>query len=208
MHLNIVIIGCNFRLNEVFKTMLTLKDEDSDATRISDRDLMLSFKEGDNSSFRLIYNRYIKRIFSMAYRFTGNYEMSKDISQEVFLRLVEKKKLYKPEIHFNTFFYRLAYNCVLNYIRDHRDRIVIDNKGGRPLYSEPAAEEKYMAVELARQMESRLSSLPENQKMAFILNKIEGLRYSEVAEVMDLSIESVKTLVFRATHKVIEGRDG
>ncbi|MCX7958233.1 MAG: sigma-70 family RNA polymerase sigma factor, partial [Deltaproteobacteria bacterium] len=108
----------------MFKYLADLKkDKGSESlkSKLSDKDLMMSLIKGEPDAFRILYDRFVRRVFSMAYRFSRNYETSKDITQEVFLRLYQKKDLYKPEISFNTFFYRLTYNCILNYLRDHRE---------------------------------------------------------------------------------------
>lgn len=191
----------------MFKKLTSLEKEGLRYSDLSDKELMQMICKGDTEAFREIYNRYIRRVFSMAYRFSRDYEISKDISQEIFLRLYQKKALYKPEISFNTFFYRLTYNCILNYIRDHKGRFETGNIAEYKISSPATPEETASANEMLERIERRIDALPENQKMAFLLNKIEGLSYEEVAQVMDMNINTVKSLIHRASLNILELKD-
>ncbi len=184
-----------------------LKGKGLDQSKTPDKELMLLFLRGDKEAFRILYERYFKRVFSMAYRFSRNYETSKDITQEVFLRLYQKRELYSPKISFNTFFYRLTYNCILNYLRDHRDRLTKDDLSPILFSSTTTPEHITGSNELLKKMNERLYQLPENQKTAFILNKIEGLSYNEIADVMNININTVKSLIHRATMSIMELKD-
>lgn len=188
----------------MFKVLKDLRQKGFDYLNLSDKELIDRFIRGDDKAFRFLYERYVNRIYSMAYRFCRNYETSKDITQEVFLRLYQKKERYNPVISFNTFFYRLAYNCILNYLRDHKEQ-PIDEWSMQQITTHPASpEENLFATESARRIEKIIDELPERQKTAFILNKIEGLSYNEIAEVMNLNLNVVKSLIHRATLKVLE----
>lgn len=187
--------------------MTELKVKGSESLKPSDRELMLSFIKGDEIAFRILYDRFVRRVFSMAYRFSRNYETSRDITQEVFLRLYQKRELYKPEISFNTFFYRLTYNCILNYIRDHKNDISDTEATPISLSMPTTPEQVAEAHERFERIEKNLDRLPTNQKTAFILNKIEGLSYNEVAEIMGININTVKSLIHRATISVMEIKD-
>ncbi|MCX7943728.1 MAG: RNA polymerase sigma factor [Deltaproteobacteria bacterium] len=192
----------------VFKYVVDLKGKGLGSLEVSDKDLMLLLCKGEITAFRKIYDRFVKRVFSMAYRFCRDYETSKDITQEVFLRLYQKRDLYKPDISFNTFFYRLTYNCILNYIRDHKIRSWKDDPAQMVLCSPITPDQATEANELLSNIERKLNQLPENQKMAFILHKIEGLKYEEIAEVMDININTVKSLIHRATLCILETKNG
>jgi RNA polymerase sigma-70 factor (ECF subfamily) len=191
----------------VFKILKDLRQKGLSDLQASDSELVERFIKGDENAFRVLYKRYVNRIFSMAYRFCRDYETSKDITQEVFLRLYQKKEKYSPEVSFNTFFYRLAYNCILNYIRDHRtppvDEWTLQQISSKP----PTPEENLSTIEMGKKIEKVLDELPEKQKTAFILNKIEGLSYNEIAEVMNINLNLVKSLIHRATLKILEVED-
>lgn len=187
--------------------MAELKDKDIAPLELSDKELMIRLNRGDVSAFKILYDRFVRRVFSMAYRFSRNYETSRDITQEVFLRLYQKRMLYKPEISFNTFFYKLTYNCILNYIRDHKDKLNLDDSTNYNFSTNSTPEQATIANELAKNIEKRLSELPHNQKTAFILNKIEGLSYEEVSEIMETNINTIKSLIHRATMSILEMKD-
>ncbi len=187
--------------------MADLKGKGFDPLKMTDAEIMLRFREGEAAAFRVLYDRFVRRVFSMAYRFSRNYETARDITQEVFLRLYQKKDLYNPEISFNTFFYRLTYNCILNYIRDHRDTLSENEPTPVSFSSSVTPEQTAFANELLKNIEKRLDELPEKQKTAFILNKIEGLSYEETAQVMDTNINTVKSLIHRATISIMEIKD-
>lgn len=180
-----------------------------------DANAMLAFVNGDGKSFEGLMKKYYKRILNFIYRFTFNRELSEDLTQEVFLKLYSAKDGYRASAKFSTFLYRIAANHCLNELRrgEYGVKTVPINKDDRDgtgrileLRDEKARnpQEIVEAMCSSEVISSALSSLPERQKMAFILCEFEGFSYGEIAGIMRTSESSVKSLLNRCRRSLVE----
>lgn len=168
--------------------------------------LMLRVRDDDMEAYRLLVERYQKRVVSTVYRYTGDGAGAEDLTQEIFIKVFKARKTYEPVAKFSTWLFRIATNLCLNEIRNrkHRPSLTLDDN---PL-AEPAQEDPGMQEmdrrELALAVRRALDSLPENQRMAVVLNKWEDQSYEDIAEVMHLTVPAVKSLLFRARQAMKE----
>ena len=128
------------------------------------------------------------------------------MSQEVFIEVYQKIKSFRGDASLSTWIYRISVNKCLENIRSQKRKKrwaifsslgVHGEKNNDPIeFNHPgvALENKERAAILMRKIEA----LPENQRVAFTLHKLEGLSYEEVAQVMRVSLEAVESLLFRA----------
>lgn len=177
--------------------------------------LMLRFKQGDNSSFEALLDKYHNSIINFIYRFIGDKAEAEDLAQEVFLRIYRAKENYTPKAKFSTWIYRIAKNLVLNELRtkiSHKlsslEEMVSTEEGGE-LPRQLADDKPSTLVELERQdliraVRKAIDLLPTNQKLAVILRRYEELSYEEIAEVMSCSVLAVKSLLNRAKEALKE----
>lgn len=180
-----------------------------------DTALMMSFKAGNESSFAELMKRYYRKILNFAYRFTADKNMCEDMAQEIFYKIYSTRQTYKPETKFSTFLYRVAANHCLNEIRKghykmdfksiqketgegrgHNPRDIYDEKAKTP---EEIFEEKIMEQRILK----ALNSLPERQRLAFILVKYNGLSYEEAAESLETTVKAVKSLLNRCRVQLV-----
>jgi RNA polymerase sigma-70 factor (ECF subfamily) len=174
----------------------------------SDIELMLRVKHGDREAFSLLVQRHRKPLINFIYRFTSDPGESEDLAHEVFIKIFQSASRYEPKAAFSTWLYRIATNLALNYLRDHRPQRVTSLDGGseeeqdrsRSELRDKAAlvEDQLLAQERVRQIREALAALPENQRLAVVLTKYQGLSLKETAEVMKCSEVAVKSLIFRA----------
>ena len=170
---------------------------------------MLSFQAGDESAFAELVERNQAKVHGVVYRFLGNRADVEDLVQEVFLRVFRTMRRYTPTAKFTTWLYRIAANLSLNAIRargkvriahlgiPHEDdadgfRGEVEDLVTAPPHADIAARE------MAEVILAAVDKLPENQRMAMILNRYEQLSYEQVAEVMDCSTMAIKSLLSRA----------
>jgi len=138
-----------------------------------------------------------------------NREDAEDIAQDVFIEVYRNIQNFRAQSKLSTWLYRIAVNRSLNHIHDNRknkwfqsfedvvaakNREILQIKSSISDQPEFALEKQQRAIIL----HEAIKSLPKNQKIAFTLNKYEELSYREIAEVMELSISSVESLLFRA----------
>ena len=155
--------------------------------------------------FRYLVSQYKAKVYNTCLGFVKRQEDAEDLAQEVFIEVYQKWEQFRGDAQISTWLYRIAINKSLEFIRSKQrlkrsgNNILLEHAGGeRPLvnFEHPGIklENKEMAIILMHQIDE----LPEDQRTAFILQKIEGLSYQEIGKVMNKSQSSIESLLFRA----------
>ena len=175
---------------------------------ILSEDLMARIAEGDQDVFEVLVDRYQTSILNLIYRFVGDRTQAKDLAQEVFIRVWQAAKTYRPEAKFTTWVYRITANLCFNELKSARRKKWFSfnrsDEDGKHTFEEtlsdsgPSAEDLLLEKERSRQIYDALQSLPENQRMAVILKRYDDLSYEEIARVMGCSVPAVESLLVRA----------
>jgi RNA polymerase sigma-70 factor (ECF subfamily) len=174
--------------------------------------LMLALKSGDQSAFADLVARHQSRVVALIYRFVGNEAEADDLAQEVFLRVFRTRDRYEPRARFSTWLYRIAANVSLNSLRSRSRRHMVsmplvadaqENQEGQTVAQIedlrlPAPAARLEDEELRTQIRQAIDQLPENQKVAVILNKYENMNYEDIGATMGCSPLAVKSLLARA----------
>ncbi|HTT70066.1 MAG TPA: RNA polymerase sigma factor [Anaeromyxobacteraceae bacterium] len=176
-----------------------------------DAALMVAFQGGDERAFRSLFEKYGRAMVSFCHHFVRDRSRAEELAQDVFLKLHCSADRYQPTARFRTFLYRIASNHCLNEVRrgEYGSRRALEaREGGEALSptdpdSLPATtaspEETSVASALGRAVEHLLERLPEKQRLAFVMGRLEGLSYEEIAAVLGTTVPAVKSLVHRAT---------
>lgn len=173
--------------------------------------LIEQLKQGDEKAFKTIVDTWQDMVFNTALGITQNAEDAEDIAQEVFVQVYESVHSFKGESKFSTWLYRITVTKTMDHIRRKKRKkrfAFIQSIFGEqneiihdpPDFHHPGVvlDKKETSAELFRAIEQ----LPDNQKIAFTLNKLEGLNYQEVSEVMNTTIPSVESLLHRAKNNL------
>jgi RNA polymerase sigma-70 factor (ECF subfamily) len=174
-----------------------------------DVQLMLRFQQGERDAFDQLVQRNTHKVHALIFRFLGDPSQVEDLTQEVFLRVYRTVLRYQPTAKFSTWLYRIVANLSFNVLRSRRkvhpvQLEVPSSEEGESFYRDvpddrhesPKAD--LDAGELRDKVAAAVNNLPENQKIAIILNKYEEKSYEEIAEILDLSTMAVKSLLSRA----------
>ncbi len=169
---------------------------------------MLRFRAGDEHAFRELFEKHSRAIVNFAYNFVGSRPRAEELAQDVFLQVYRAGARYEPNAKFTTWLYRIATNACLNEVRRperrYRTRPLerdTDDPGEIALPDPDAisGETALAARELEARIRDVLGALPENQRVALVLSRVDGLSYRDVADSLQCSESAVKSLVFRAT---------
>ena len=176
---------------------------------LSDADMMLRVKAGDDSAFDYLVQKYRRAIVNFMYRMAHNSAVAEDLAQEVFLRVYRSRGSYEPSAKFTTWLYRIATNLAVNHARDTRherpeNMVSLDepDEDTGTSMDVPApglsVEEKLLRRERLMAIRKTVQQLPERQRIAVVMHKYQQMDYKQIAEVLKLSESATKSLLFRA----------
>jgi RNA polymerase sigma-70 factor (ECF subfamily) len=169
---------------------------------LDDKTLMENLARGDRRALRLLYERHAEFVHRVAYRFVENDEDARDITQSVFVTIMQSADRYKPEAKLTTWIYRVVANRCLNH-RAKAGRRLRSHLTEREFEEFPAADENrpdriVVRAEQTATLLSAIGDLPERQRMAVILSRFEEQSYEEIASALGCSKKSVESLLVRA----------
>jgi RNA polymerase sigma-70 factor (ECF subfamily) len=181
----------------------------ADSAGLSDAEMMLRVKAGDDSAFNYLVQKYRRPMISFMYRMAHNSAAAEDLAQEVFLRVYRSRSSYEPSAKFSTWLYRIATNLGVNFARDTRherpeNTMNLDESdedtGQTPDLADktPTVEENILRRERLAAIRQKVEGLPERQRMAVLMHKYQQMDYKQIAEVLKLSESATKSLLFRA----------
>lgn len=163
--------------------------------------LVAALKRGDQDAFRQIIESYQDNIIRVCKGFVGNHEDAEDLAQDVFIQLYKSSSSLRGEARLSTWLYRVAVNKSLNHIRSMRSKqqyAHIEVSDVPDAVSEEETDDRIKATDHRKALRQSIGRLPENQRTAFILQKYEDLSYEEISKVMNMSLSSVQSMIFRA----------
>jgi RNA polymerase sigma factor (sigma-70 family) len=174
---------------------------------LNELELIQQLRAGDEGAFKSLVANYQDLVYNTALGIVQNSEDAEDVAQEVFIQVYRSIDQFKGDARLSTWIYRITTTKALDHIRSRKRKkrfAFITSLFGPndELIHEPvdfqhpgvALDRKEQAALLFRMIEQ----LPENQKVAFTLHKTEELSYQEIADVMQLSVSAVESLLFRA----------
>lgn len=175
---------------------------------MTDQDLIAGIQRRDKQVIQQLVSRYHKQVIKTAYYFLKSMDDAEDLAQEVCIEILESVGKFKGDSSFSTWIYRITVNKSLNFIRKHKRNQLMENienlfrksiSGNQPEMAEPAVNDTGIEDnERAALIHEAIHRLPENQKTAFILSKYDELSYKQIADVMNISLASVESLLQRA----------
>lgn len=165
-------------------------------------------RTNDNSAFAELVNRYQRLVYVTCSAIVPVSADVADLVQEVFVELYQSLELFRGESKLSTWLYRIAVNKSLNFLRKSKRQMLFNNwhftnaeeSTAQFQIDEADCQADYSITnnENRKILRRAIARLPQNQRMAFMLNKYQELSYIQVAQVMDISVSSVESLLFRA----------
>lgn len=178
--------------------------------RLEEVALIAQARAGDQSAFGELVARYQVAVYNLCYRMLGQSEEAEDAAQEVFLRIYRQLRSYDPAHRFSTWVLAIASHYCIDQLRKRRLTIVpIDSIVGWARSRQPQPDDLALDGEQRDQIQACLHKLPEKYRLALVLRYWYDLSYSEMAQVMELPENTVKTRLHRArqmmAHLIKEG---
>ena len=170
--------------------------------KLLDAELMKRVAVGDQSACRSLVEAHLRGLVGLAYRTLHDMAAAEDIAQENFLKLWRMANRWKPEARVSTWLYRVAHNLAIDEIR--RRGHLSDQEA--PDTADPAASQyiQQHQSQVRDQVEAALAQLPVRQRTAITLVHHQELRNIETAEIMEISVDALESLLARGRRKLKE----
>jgi RNA polymerase sigma-70 factor (family 1) len=171
----------------------------------TDQELVALLKQGDEHAFTEIYNRYWKRVFAVAVKKLGDFDEAKEVVQEIFISLWERREKVVVEGELASYLsvsvkYKIINRLDKHYIRKN----YIDNL---PASAEVdnSTQEWLDFEEVKERLAKLVSELPEKCRLVFVMSREQGLSHKQIAEEMNISEKTVEAHLSKATKTLRTG---
>ncbi|HEY1689877.1 MAG TPA: sigma-70 family RNA polymerase sigma factor [Solirubrobacteraceae bacterium] len=172
----------------------------------SDERLIALVRRGQHAAFETLVSRYQSRLLAFCRHMLGSKEDAEDVLQEVFTAAFNAILADERAIHVRPWLYRIARNRSLNHLR-RASAIGVDSMDVHFAEGGISTGEKVLRRESFRQLIADVQELPETQRTALLLREIDALSYEQIAEAMETTIPSVKSLLVRARISLAEAAE-
>ena len=184
------------------------------STDDADEDLMVLYQRGEVRAFEVLLTRHRKPVYNFILRFVGDKETAEDLLQEAFMRVIKGAEAYKRQAKFMTWLYTIARNLCVDQTRrrKHRKHASLDapidasDDSGTLLdvipSNEMASDRKSVNKELHETMQRAVAALSEEQREVFLMREILDLPFKQIADVVGVPENTVKSRMRYALEKL------
>ncbi len=165
-----------------------------------DNELVYEVIHGSISSFEILIERYQKTVFNIVFRMINDKETSRDLTQDIFIKVYEKMGSFNFNYRFFSWIYRIAVNETINYLKSQRKFEDLKKIEGLYMTGEPEAGKE----ERNKKLRTGLKKLRADYRLLLLLKYFFCLSYEEMAEVLEIPVNKVKARLFSARGKLKE----
>jgi RNA polymerase sigma-70 factor (ECF subfamily) len=176
-----------------------------------DVELMHRVKTGDRAAFAELYEAHKGPLFSFLFRMCWDKVVAEDCLQEVFIAVWKAAPTWEPTAQVNTWLFRIARNIWINEGRRAKRRPALfsflgptDEESQQPDFADEAAgpEDNTLSQEARAAVRKAIDQLPEHEKMVVLLSEFDGMKYAEIAEVLEIPVGTVKSRMSSASERL------
>lgn len=178
----------------------------------NDQVLIDRFCSGDQTAFYDLVGRYKKKIYHLAYDITGDHHEAEDISQEVFMKVYRALKTFRRDAKMSSWLHQITVNASIDSLR--RKSVKPAKSMGE--FDNVSAQKNLIAsstqnydpvqstesIQIQNHISQALEKISPKERAVFIMCHYNGLRLNETAEILNVTIGTVKSLLFRAIRKL------
>ena len=170
---------------------------------MSDEVLAQQFQQGDTKAFESLFHKYFKVLSIYAFKYVGDLDLAQDLTQEVFVKLYEKRKSLEIHASLKSFLYTAVRNCSLDHLRSqrirsgHKEELKQAHKG-----RDIDDRDLMLQAELQEKIHEAVQQLPPKNQEIFKLSRFEGKKNQEIADQLGISKRTVETQISQALKKI------
>lgn len=164
---------------------------------LSDRELLLSYLEGDEISLEALIRKHKQKVFTTIYLIVNDRYTAEDLFQETFIKVIQilRSDRYKEEDKFLPWVLRIARNLAIDHFRKHKRNTMINGEDGEEILkkveiADVNREDQLMQNQTCHQIRHLIHLLPEEQKTVLVLRQYAGLSFKEIADITEVSINT------------------
>jgi RNA polymerase sigma-70 factor (ECF subfamily) len=178
---------------------------------INDKELIGRYLRGDKGAFELLVNEYQERIYNFCLRMVKNPDDAADLTQEIFILVLRKVDGFRGDSKFSTWLFAIACNTCKDFLRRRKSQISISDslhqKGETSLKNDHLSVQNdplsvVVNKELAQAIMQGIGELPADYRMLVLLHDLQGFHYQEIADLLNISMGTVKSRLSRARLKL------
>ena len=167
----------------------------------------------DNQSrFEKLYHEFQKLVYNVALNYIQNTEDAEEVTQDVFVKVYNSLGNFNQKSSYKTWIYRITINQCLDFLKQKNSQkrfFIFGKKSQNEQEYLNTSTFEHPGILMEQQEDAKIlfeiiNTLTENQRTAFLLSKLDGVSNTEIAEIMQLSISSVESLIFRAKNNLKE----
>ena len=159
-------------------------------------------KNGDNTAFSYIAEKYQQPVYNLCYRMLGNAADAEDAAQEVFIRAYAKLDTYDDTSKFSTWLFSIASHYCIDHLRMRHFNLIswddLDSWYHFPEQGTPQPEQVLIKAETSQEIQNLLNLLPPDYRLAVILKYWYTMSYQEIAQTLETTVSAIKSKLFRA----------
>ena len=172
---------------------------------ISEQEVVFRLREGDKQAYAQLFQEQYKGLVSYANKFVMDTEVARDLVQDVFIYIWEKRQKISIESSITSYLYRAVHNISINHLKKESTktdyiRNFLINLNGSDYHSSQAddAHELVVQKDLSERIDEIITLLPEQCRNIFKLSRFRGMKNKEIAAVYSISVRTVETQIYRA----------
>lgn len=159
-----------------------------------DKVLISRLMNSDRIAFKQLFDKYSVRIYYFTIRYLKNKEEAEEVTQDVFVRIWNKRFELKPELSFSSYLFTIAKNATIDTLRKRQKEFMFKEELSPVINScDPDSHKQIEYKELKNIVKISIAALPVKRKQIYLMSRDEGLTYKQIAEKLNISIKTVES---------------
>ncbi|MDA1014381.1 MAG: sigma-70 family RNA polymerase sigma factor [Planctomycetota bacterium] len=172
----------------------------------SDARLVEEVRRGDQDAYGELVRRYERRLLRLILRFVSDFELARDLAQEVFIRAYERLDQFDPSRRFGPWFFRIGVNLTLDYLRKRKRRgwWKLFSESATERLPEPEVEDPRLQMDLSQEVRTVIEQIPEKYRTVLVMRDLENFSTSEIAAITDRKEATIRWRLIEARKRFQE----
>ncbi|UZR97322.1 RNA polymerase sigma factor [Chondrinema litorale] len=167
--------------------------------------LIQKIKKGDQHAFDALFNRYHKQLCYFAFMYVSDRELAEEVVSDVFLKVWVKREKIQIKSNVKAYLYTITRNIIYDSVSAKSVKFAeLTDQHYQEIYTRESPERTLIHKELDAEINSIINKLPTQCRIIFMLNRHDGLKYREIAELLNISIKTVENQMGKAL-KILKG---